>query len=438
MTEALIFFGQSAAGHNTIFKSMGAPANTAPIVDRQLGGTLGGELSFPGRILLGFDKKILAQGTHNGSSVLWIYDGVAGTYTPYTPGGSDFSPIGFVEHNGAVYFNGNVSGQGNYLFFTDGTAEGTNWIAGSNLNPTSLAVAYNKLFFAGDAGSGPVLYSYEGGRAPPAPVGVDVLNPSSLAVAFVGTLNVLPDPDLPFVDPPQPPLFMSGKDSTGTWLFKYDGSNLTKIAPTTAPSGGLTPSNLVNLEWVQTSKVGPLNLESWHRVLCFSGANPSGGRAVWISLGTTETTTQIPMPPGWPGPDLGIYIDPYNLTPFNGRLYFSAYDSPNGQRGLFVYDPVANETTHIIPSFAYFLDAEASTDWGDGALNQYTMAVFNNKLYFNASQGGLDGSTLVFVGKPSLWSIHGAPTTGFATPTLVSAGGGQDGLQPFSLTTANF
>jgi hypothetical protein len=297
MTEALIFFGQSAAGNNTIFKSTGTPASTAPIVDMQLGGTLGGELAFPGPILLGFGNTILAQGTNNGSSVLWIYDGAAGTYTPYAPGGSDFSPIGFVEYNGAVYFNGNVPSQGNYLFSTDGTAGGTYWIAGSNLNPTSLAVAYNKLFFAGDAGSGPVLYSYEGGSAPPAPVGVDVQNPSSLAAAFVGTLYALPDPGLPLVPPPQPPLFMSGKDSTGTWLFKYDGSNLTKIAPTTAPSWGLTPYNLVNLEWVQTRKVGPFNLESWHRAVCFSGASASGGHAVWISLGTTETTTQIPCHP---------------------------------------------------------------------------------------------------------------------------------------------
>jgi hypothetical protein len=121
-------------------------------------------------------------------------------------------------------------------------------------------------------------------------------------------------------------------------------------------------------------------------------------------------------------------------------LYFSAYDSAGGQRGLFVYDPVANETRHIIAGFDYFLESEHwNGGWGDGALNQYTMAVFNNKLYFNACVGGGQRDPNIAVaGPPSLWCIDGAPTTGFATPTLVFNVGGQSGLQPFSLTTANF
>jgi hypothetical protein len=445
MTEALIFFGESAAGNLTIFKSMGTPASTAPIVDMQLESILGGELAFPGPILLGYGNKILAQGTFSGFSALWIYDGTAGAYAPFrptAPSGStnyNFSPAGFVEYNGLVYFNGTLIDTGSDLFSTDGTVANTVPITSTGLNPTSLAVAYNKLFFAGNPGGGSVsaqavLYSYDG-SSPPAPVGIDVQNPSSLASAFVGTLYTLPDPNLPLLDPPpQPFLFLSGEDSTGTWLFQYDGSNLTKIAPTTAPSGGLAPFNLVNLEWVQTRKVGPFNLETWHRALCFSGVSASGGRAVWISFGTAETTTQIPMPSGWPVPPL--LIEPYNLTPFNGMLYFSAFDSAYGQRGMFVYDPVANETRHIIAGFNYFLESETwLLDWGGGALNQYTMAVFGNKLYFNACQGGGPADVnLAVAGPPSLWCIDGAPTTGFATPTLV----GQAGLQPFSLTTASF
>jgi hypothetical protein len=119
---------------------------------------------------------------------------------------------------------------------------------------------------------------------------------------------------------------------------------------------------------------------------------------------------------------------PYNLTPFNGMLYFTAYDSapPNG-RGLFVYDPVKNETTHIIKSSAYDLNpGNPPGDWSD--LSQHTMAVFNNKLYFNAREPR---------GKPSLWWIDGVPRSGQATPQLVS-GGGNNGLHPVSLTTANF
>jgi hypothetical protein len=433
MAEQLIFFGVSAAGNTTVFKSNGTAAGTAPIIDTDLGvsGGIGSELGAPGSVLLDYGKTILAQGYSGGTTVLWIHTkpvppATTGAYTHF-----DFEPtetppaFGFVEYKGLVYFNGAVFATGSDLFSTSGTVAGTVPITTLSLNPTSLAVAYDKLFFAG--GSDPqTLYSYDGSSSPPAPVGVGVVSPSSLTVAFVGTLFVLPDPDLPFFHPPQPPLFMSGKDSSGTWLFQYDGSSLTKISPTTAPSSGLAPYNLVNLGWVQSRKVGPFNLESWHRALCFSGqVDNSGTRKVWISLGTSGTTNQIPMPSG---PGVVPYSDPYDLTAFNGMLYFTAYDTaPADGRGLFVYDPVTNVTRQIIESSAYNLDPG---NWQQlwGARNQYTMAIFNNKLYFNATKAG---------GQTSLWRIDGAPTSGQATPQLVSNVGGQDGLQPYSLTTAN-
>ena len=385
-------------------------------------------------MLLDYGKTILAQGFSGGTTVLWIYTKpvpptTTGAYTHF-----DFEPtgtppaFGFVEYKGLVYFNGARFATGSDLFSTSGTVAGTIPVTTSSLNPTSLAVAYNKLFFAG--GSDPnTLYSYDGSSSPPASVGVDVGSPSSLTVAFVGTLFVLPDPNLPFFHPPQPPLFMSGQDLSGTWLFKYDDSSLTKIAPTTAPSSGLAPFNLVNLGWVQSTRVGPFNLETWHRALCFSGlVNNNGARKVWISLGTSGSTNHIPMPSvqGLANPF------PYDLTALNGMLYFTDYDTAAADglglgRGLFVYDPVTNETRQIIKSAAYNLDpGNLQTGWN--AKSQYTLAIFNNKLYFNATKAG---------GKTSLWRIDGAPTSGQATPQLVSNVGGQDGLQPYSLTTAN-
>ena len=425
MTEALIFFGVSPTGNSTICKSDGTLAGTGPIIDTELGVNIGGELDMPGPVLLDYGNAILARGMNNGEDVLWFYNKGAHTYTPFdfepTNTGTTFNPQGFVLYKGLIYFNGYVFGQAAPdLFVTDGNAGGTQQITTSSLNPSSLAVAYNKLFFSGNSASGPILYSYDGSSSQPAPVGVNVANPSSLTVAFVGTSFVLPDPDLPFFHPPQPPLFMSGQDSSGTWLFKYDDSSLTKIAPTTAPSSGLAPYNLVNLGWVQTRRVGPFNLESWHRALCFLGSSASGGQEVWISLGTSDSTNQIPMP------FVSNQYHPFNLTPFNGMLYFTAYDSappaPEGGRGLFVYDPVANHTRQIIMSSAYNLDP-GNFQPGWFAMSQYTMAVFNNKLYFNATKKN-DIS-------PILWCIDGAPTSGQATPQAVG------GRQPFSLTTAN-
>jgi hypothetical protein len=436
MAVELIFFGFSAAGNTagntTVCKSDGTAA--VPIINTDLGasGGIGSELLAPGPVLLDYGKTILAQG-YIGQPKLWIYTkpappAMTGTYTSI-----DFDPapaFGFVEYKGLVYFNGTAFATGYDLFSTNGTVAGTIPVTASGLNPTSLAVAYNKLFFAG--GSDPnTLYSYDGSSSPPAPVGVDVVSPSSLSTAFVGTLFFLPDPDLPFFHPPQPPLFMSGQDSSGSgiWLFQYDGSSLTKIAPSTAPSIGLAPYNLVNLGWVQTFKAGRFDLEARPRALCFSGqVDNSGTRRVWISLGTSGTTNQIPMPSV---PGVVPYSYPYDLTAFNGMLYFTAYDTaPADGRGLFVYDPVTDVTRQIIESSAYNLDPG---NWQEtwGALNQYTMAVFNNYLYFNATKAGGQA------GGPSLWRIDGAPTFGQATPQLVSDVGGQDGLQPYSLTTAN-
>src|SRR5271154_4639500 len=110
MSEALIFFGVSAAGNNTVWKSDGTTAGTVPIIDVDLGvntGMDGG--SYP--TLLDYANTILAQGYKdlggpNQESALWIYNKSTSTYTPYKyePNNPSFSPGDFVEYKGTVYF----------------------------------------------------------------------------------------------------------------------------------------------------------------------------------------------------------------------------------------------------------------------------------------------------------------------------------------------
>ena len=128
MAEQLIFFGVSAAGNTTVFKSNGTAAGTAPMIDTDLGdsGGIGSELVAPGPVLLDYGKTILAQG-YSGTTVLWIYTkpvppATTGAYTHF-----DFEPtetppaFGFVEYKGLVYFNGAVFATGSDLFSTNGT-----------------------------------------------------------------------------------------------------------------------------------------------------------------------------------------------------------------------------------------------------------------------------------------------------------------------------
>jgi hypothetical protein len=75
------------------------------------------------------------------------------------------NPGGFAFYDGAsgplVYFNGEYWGSnsaGNELISTDGTELGTTAITSSNINPSSLAVAFGELFLAGDNS----LYAYDG------------------------------------------------------------------------------------------------------------------------------------------------------------------------------------------------------------------------------------------------------------------------------------
>lgn len=301
MTEILIFFGvgNNASGdYCTIWKSNGKTSGISPLEQQNFGfnqGTTQGKLS--GTILLGYGDMILAQDYVNGAALLFVYYKLTATpksFNYVNNTGAMLSPYGFVAYNGVAYFNGLVFGLGNVLLSTKGALSSNgndviiNQISNDNLNPSFLTVAFGKIFFSGINGQNTVLYSW-GGAGQPAPVGIDITDPASLLVSPVGTgiaFNPLPD----FPEPtPHYPLFMSGTDPTGIWLFMYDGSKLTKIAPyaLTGSSPGLAPYNLVNLEWetVIQLPIGPhqdVTIMLRHNAVCFSGFNQNGHRELWM------------------------------------------------------------------------------------------------------------------------------------------------------------
>lgn len=86
---------------------------------------------------------------------LWQYDeelGITTRITDKNPGIGDYSPSGFVEYNGLLFFRAD-DGSGYELWHTNGTELNTTMINASgtgNLNPIDLTVYNGKLFFRGD------------------------------------------------------------------------------------------------------------------------------------------------------------------------------------------------------------------------------------------------------------------------------------------------
>ncbi|SPM29379.1 hypothetical protein [Mycobacterium terramassiliense] len=329
MAEYLLFFGENGSGERTIWVSDGTTGGTNAINDSVLvNGTAGSgdALGAPGPLLFyGYDKIYTQAGqqpNNNEQLLVWDTHGesdpgdwTSGVINPY--GGTSFLPQGFAAYDGLVYFNGQSQAITNELYSTDGGS--VTQITRSALNPSSLAVAFGRLFFSGNNGSDNVLYAYDRSGElnqvpdPNNPNNPLVYNPAYLTTWPIGTYVELIRPIGELVQ-----LFMSGQDSpdaTTTWLYRYDGTNLHKIAPASAPAAtGLRPYDLCGLNWLTGRRLGGMpGIETLsHFAVCFSGLHHSGGRGLWISGGTSETTTQI---------DFGLPIRHRRLVPVQSHRF---------------------------------------------------------------------------------------------------------------------
>jgi hypothetical protein len=451
MAEYLLFFGENGSGWQTIWVSDGTTGGTNAINDSVLvyaNPGRGEQLGAPGPVLFyAYDKIYTQAGSppgqlpdNNEQLLVWDTHGnsdpgawTSGVINPYS--GNSFQPQAFAAYDGLVYFNGQSQAISNELYSTDGAS--VTQITQSGLNPSSLAVAFGQLFFSGNNGSDNVLYAYNGSGEPhqvPDPNNPNnplVYNPAYLTAWPVGTYG---EPILPIGELVQ--LFMSGQDSSGattTWLYRYDGTNLHKIAPASAPSSkGLRPYDLCGLNWLTGRKIGLLpGVETFSNfAVCFSGLHHSGGRGLWISKGTSETTTQIDF--GLPSGIDDLY--PFNLTGFNGMLYFTGQDENTNKHsptyesagyGLYVYDPMTGDISEVINSGT----ADFSFNSNFEGLNQTTMTLFNNDLYFSALAGTGAGSV------NNLWRAN-LDSQGNANPSAVYESQ-NDALDPYSLTTTD-
>jgi hypothetical protein len=370
--------------------------------------------------------------------------------------GNGLIPQCLMSYDGAVYFNGQVAtdnlvGIPTDLWSSDGTAAHTKRITSSDnipLYPLYMAEAFGNLFFNGFSDGINNLYSYRHPGPPtqipdPATL-VGNFNPYCLAAARMGSATIVLEGEMVFIDgkiewkvapPPSLPigLFMGGGGDNGqVGLYLCDSS-----ATVTLIKDGLNPCNIVSMEWFSPfAKFQRINGAAF-----FSGLAADGDRQLWISRGTAASTLQLPLPANWGS---GPPLDPYNLTPLNGILYFTGADGNGGvnnnpsARGLFSYDPVKDKTTLLFKSDEFDLTGIYESNWNGGPPqsgplvdvaagngNAFTMVAFNNKLYFNCTPHPPQEEGL-YVWDPSQ---HGS------TPSILTIG---LFISPICLTEASF
>jgi hypothetical protein len=413
----------------------------------------------PGVLLLGNDQK-------SGNFNLFFWDGNPQTAPNELPNVPNAYPINglypqyLTPFNGAVYFNGQYGENETLeLWSSGGNVSDTVPLTFSGYNPKYLATAFGQLFFNGtwtDANgnsvNGLMSYTTANGVVPiPNLPGITTFTPYCLAASPLGSapynLGVITPfggfssgpPDLPFS------LLMGGTGSDGATvgLYAYDGSALTLVTNGTA-TGGINPVNPVSMQWDSSEQLDHITLLRYNSAVFFSGVDglDNSNRGLWTSQGTEATTIKLH------GSVVnGVSLEPYNLTPLNGTLYFTGNDTSNGPgRGLFSYDPVTNETSPVFPSTQFDFSETYEGSWNGSPTNHcygngspFTMAAFKNKLFFNCLPA--QGKHGLYVWDPATdWDKK---TNKALPPTLVpgtgpSSLGDDDGAQPISLTVVNF
>ena len=282
------------------------------------------------------NELFVTDGTAEGTQLLvdlnpGVYDG---NYGPPFPEGSYAG--NFIEFNNKLYFTANDGENGNELFVTDGTAEGTQLLV--DLNPSV----------------------YDGNYGPPFPEGS---NPSNF-IEFDNKLYFTANDGESGNE-----LFVSDGTAEGTQLLIDLNSNISDSNYRPAFPEGSYASSFIEFD----------------NKLYFTANDGESGNEIFVSDGTAEgTQLLVDLNPsvydGNYGPAFpeGSYAS--DFIEFNGKLYFTANDGESG-RELFVSDGTAAGTQLLVD-----LRPDSSYGYNSGS-NPYNLVEFNGKLYFSANDG---------------------------------------------------
>ncbi|MEO0925847.1 MAG: hypothetical protein AAFY63_08245 [Cyanobacteria bacterium J06643_13] len=291
-------------------------------------------------------------------------------------------PDGLVEFNDQLYFSADNGVNGDELFVSDGTAEGTQLLIDLNPGSSNYGFAYgstvsyltefnDKLYFsANDGESGRELFVSDG-TAEGTQLLVD-LRPGSGNYDYGSGYSYSSYPgDLTEFNGR---LFFSADDGeNGRELFVSDG---------TAEGTQLLVDLNPNSGYGYNSGSYPDNFTEFNGRLYFSANDGENGRELFVSDGTAEgTQLLVDLRPGSSSYGYDYGSNPSGFTEFNGKLYFAANNGESGNE-LFVTDGTAEGTQLLVDL------RPGSSNYGYSyGSNPSDLVEFNGKLYFTADNG---------------------------------------------------
>ena len=337
--------------------------------------------SYPADFIEFNDKLYFRASDPEAGSELWVSDGTAeGTQllVDISPGG-DFGDSSFpeelTESNGNLYFRANDgdSENGEELWVTDGTAQGTRLVADiypgnddrgyvNNSLPQDLTEYNGKLYFrANDGENGRELWVSDG-TAEGTQLLIDI-NPST------NDLNGSPNSSFPtdLTEFDGKLYFRADDGENGNELWVTDGTaeGTQLVADINPGSSDGSPNSSY-----------PADLTEFDGKLYFTANDGKNGGELWVSDGTAEGTQLVAdIRPGSSDNGFAYGSFPSGFTEFNGELYFTANDGENGEE-LWVTDGTA-EGTQLV------------ADIRPGGLGSFVtdLTEFNGELYFGADNG---------------------------------------------------
>ena len=327
------------------------------------------------------------------------------------------APRNLIEFDDKLYFSANDGENGEELFVSDGTAQGTQLLAdirpdssddGSNNSsyPDEFIEFNDRLYFAADDGESGIELFVSDGTAQGTQLLADI-RPDSSDGGY--NYNSFPKYFVEFDNQ----LYFSTK---GNEFFVTDGTTEGTELVTDIDSGSedisyfnvayiSQPIEFNNKLYFAAADDGLNNKELWvsdgtaegtellleiepgaegsnpnefvefNEQLYFSANTEENGRELWVSDGTVEGTELLVDLN--PNPDSSGFNGSYpdNLIVFDDKIYFTAFDSENGNE-LFVSDGTEEGTELLV-------------DFNPGAEGSYAsdFVEFNSKLYFAANNG---------------------------------------------------
>jgi ELWxxDGT repeat protein len=361
--------------------------------------------SYPRNFVEFSDRLFFTANDGESGNELFVSDGTdEGTQllADINPGSNNYGNLssyvyGFTEFNEQLYFTANDGENGNELWVTDGTAEGTQLLVDLSPGANNYGSSYgsyprnfiefnDKLYFSADDGeSGRELFVSDGTAE-----GTQLLVDLRSGTGIYG-YNYSSDPNN-FIEFNDKLYFTADNGESGNELFVSDGTAegtqlLADIRPGSSDYGynyGSFAANFVEFD----------------NKLYFTANDGESGNELWVSDGTAEGTqllADIHLGSGgnynYSSP-LSSYVS--DITEFQGKLYFTAEAGEIG-RELWVSDGTT-EGTKLVEDLS-----PGNNNYTSGSYPS-DLTVIGDELFFAANNGATgtelfkltaDGETIV-------------------------------------------